>query len=75
MKSRDGGWREEGEEGGGGAGGLESDGAQVPKQTYDLNGSNRFLVGNLPRKIDTKLCRVEGQRRGELWSSTCFAPR
>lgn len=65
VKSRDGGWREEGA-----AGGLESDGAQVPKQTYDLNGSNRFLVGNLPWKIDTKLCRVEGQRRGELWSST-----
>lgn len=70
VKSRDGGWREEGA-----AGGLESDGAQVPKQTYDLNGSNRFLVGNLPWKIDTKLCRVEGQRRGELWSSTCFASR
>lgn len=71
------GWRVEMAAGGrrGAAGGLESDGAQVPKQTYDLNGSNRFLVGNLPWKIDTKLCSVEGQRRGELWSSTWFTPR
>lgn len=37
----------------GGCGGLKSDDAQLPKQTYDFNGTNRFLVGKLPWKIDT----------------------